>query len=69
MTSLREHFHTDWVAMTPTDWIGVTLTVLIFAALVVAYVYALRPANRERFERYRRIPMDDDRNETGGTHG
>lgn len=68
MTSLREYFSTDWGAMTPTDWIGLSLTVLIFVALVVVYVYALRPKNRERFDDYRRIPMDDEHIEPGGPH-
>lgn len=60
MNSLIEHFHTDWEAMTTNDWIGTILTVVIFLLMVVAYVYALRPKNREKLEGQRFIPLDDD---------
>ena len=60
MNSLIEYFHTDWEAMTTNDWIGTILTVVIFLLMVVAYVYALRPKNREKLEDQRFIPLDDD---------
>ena len=60
MNSLIEYFHTDWAAMTTNDWIGMILTVVIFLLMVVAYVYALRPKNREKLEKNRFIPLDDD---------
>ena len=60
MTSLREYFHTDWAAMTPTDWVGLTITVAIFLALVGIFFHVLRPKNRDRFESQRNIPIEDD---------
>ena len=69
MTSLSDYFHTDWEAMTATDWVGMILTVVIFLLMVVAYVYVLRPKNRERLETYRHIPLDDERNDSGEKNG
>ncbi len=60
MSSLADYFHTDWEAMTTNDWIGTILTVVIFLLMVVAYVYVLRPKNRDKLEAQKYIPMDDD---------
>ena len=61
MNSLKEHFATDWAAMTVNDWIGTILTVVIAILMVVLYVYVLAPKNRDRFESMRDIPFDEDK--------
>ncbi|ROR34460.1 cbb3-type cytochrome c oxidase subunit 3 [Inmirania thermothiophila] len=60
MSSLREYFHTDWAAMTWVDWIGLSVTVGTFLLMLGLYVYVFRPRNRERLERHRHIPLDDE---------
>ena len=65
MSSLLEHFDTDWQAMTLNDWIGTILTVVIFLLMIVAYVQVFRPANRDRLEAQKRIPFDEDRENNG----
>lgn len=60
MSSLLEYFHTDWEAMTVNDWIGMILTVVVFLLMVVLYIYALHPKNRDKLEAQRNIPMDED---------
>ena len=47
MTKLMEYLHTDWAQMTLNDWLGVAYAVLIFLAMVVAYVLVLHPKNKE----------------------
>jgi cbb3-type cytochrome oxidase subunit 3 len=46
--------------MTASDWFGMVLTVVVFILMVVLYVYVLRPKNREKLEKQRFIPMDED---------
>ena len=46
--------------MTASDWFGMVLTVVVFLLMVVLYVYVLRPKNREKLEKQRFIPMDED---------
>ena len=60
MSRLKEYFYTDWEAMTASDWFGMVLTVVVFILMVVLYVYVLRPKNREKLEKQRFIPMDED---------
>ena len=69
MSSLKEYFHTDWGAMTTNDWIGLILTVVIFLLMVGLYVYVLRPKNRDKLERQRFIPVDDERTDSGDKNG
>ena len=69
MSSLAEYFHTDWEAMTTNDWIGLILTVVVFLLMVGLYFYALRPKNREKLEKHRYIPMDEDRVDSGDKNG
>ena len=69
MSSLKESFHTDWGAMTTNDWIGLILTVVIFLLMVGLYVYVLRPKNRDKLERQRFIPVDDERTDSGDKNG
>jgi cytochrome c oxidase cbb3-type subunit 4 len=60
VSKLKEYFYTDWEAMTASDWFGMVLTVVIFLLMVVLYVYVLRPKNRDKLEKQRFIPMDED---------
>lgn len=69
MNSLAEYFHTDWEAMTSNDWIGLIMTVVTFLLMVGLYFYALRPKNREKLEKNRFIPMDEDRIDRGDKNG
>ncbi|MEW7980714.1 MAG: cbb3-type cytochrome c oxidase subunit 3 [gamma proteobacterium symbiont of Phacoides pectinatus] len=66
MSNLADYFHTDWEAMTTSDWVGMIITVVIFLLMVVAYVYVLRPSNKEKLESYKHIPMDDDERKDSG---
>ena len=59
MNSIQEYFKTDWAAMTATDWVGLIITVVVFLLMVVLYTYAFSPANREKFDSCRYIPMND----------
>jgi len=69
VSSLAEYFHTDWEAMTTNDWIGLILTVVVFFLMVGLYFYALRPKNREKLEKNKFIPMDEDRIDNGDKNG
>lgn len=69
MSSLKEYFHTDWEAMTTNDWIGLVMTVVAFILMVIVYFYALRPKNRDKLEKNRFIPMDDDATDSGDKNG
>ena len=69
MNSLKEHFATEWAAMTVNDWIGTILTVVIAILMVVLYVYVLAPKNRDRFESMRDIPFDEDKPDSGENDG
>lgn len=69
MSSLAEHFRTDWGAMTTHDWIGLSITVVVFVLMVVAYFQVFRPKNRDKLESKRFIPFDEDDRESGEKHG
>ncbi len=69
MSSLKEYFHTDWEAMTTNDWIGLSMTVVAFVLMVIVYFYALRPKNKDKLEKNRFIPMDDDATDSGDKNG
>ena len=69
MSSLAEYFHTDWEAMTTNDWIGLIITVVVFLLMVGLYFYALRPKNRDKLEKNKFIPMDEDRIDNGDKNG
>ena len=69
MSSLKEYFHTDWEAMTTNDWIGLSMTVVAFLLMVIVYFYALRPKNKEKLEKNRFIPLDDDATDSGDKNG
>lgn len=69
MSSLKDYFHTDWEAMTNTDWVGLIMTVVAFLLMIIVYFYALRPKNREKLEKHRFIPMDDDAIDSGDKNG
>jgi len=65
MSSLAEYFYTDWEAMTRNDWVGLIMTLVTFLLMIIVYFYALRPKNREKLEKHRFIPMDEDRIDRG----
>ncbi len=69
MNSLREFFHTDWDAMTPTDWSGLLIVLVLTALMTALYIWVLRPRNRDRFERYRDFVNHEDDPEGGLGHG
>ena len=69
MSSLNDYFHTDWEAMTATDWVGTILTVVIFLLMLGLYVYVLRPKNRDKLEKNRFIPLDEDKTDSGEKNG
>ncbi|MCP3672512.1 MAG: cbb3-type cytochrome c oxidase subunit 3 [Gammaproteobacteria bacterium] len=69
MNSLADYFHTDWAAMTTSDWVGTVLTVVIFLLMLVVYLYALRPKNRDRLEAQRFIPLDNEELNNGENNG
>ncbi|MCU7924779.1 MAG: cbb3-type cytochrome c oxidase subunit 3 [Candidatus Thiodiazotropha sp. (ex Dulcina madagascariensis)] len=69
MSSLKEYFHTDWGAMTTNDWVGLVMTVVTFLLMIGVYFYALRPKNREKLEKNRFIPMDDEAIDSGDKNG
>jgi len=64
VSSLVEHFHTDWAALTLNDWIGLVVTVVVFILMIVAYLYVFHPSNRDYLETQKNIPLDDNRFET-----
>nr|WP_218650000.1 cbb3-type cytochrome c oxidase subunit 3 [endosymbiont of Lamellibrachia barhami] len=55
--------------MTTNDWIGLVMTVVTFLLMVGLYFYALRPKNRDKLEKNRFIPMDEDRIDSGDKNG
>jgi cytochrome c oxidase cbb3-type subunit 4 len=60
VNNLKDYFHTDWSAMTQHDWVGLIMTIVVFFVMVGLYLYVFHPANKERFESQRYIPLDDD---------
>ncbi len=62
MTKLAAYFHTEWEAMTATDWFGLIFTVVIFILMVVVYVWALNPKNKDRIESHRTMLLDENEN-------
>lgn len=65
MSKLKEYFSTDWAAMTTQDWIGTLLTIAVFVLMIVVYVYALHPKNRDKLESKKNIPLDDEPSDNG----
>jgi cytochrome c oxidase cbb3-type subunit 4 len=66
---MRDHFNTDWAAMTATDWVGTILTVVIAVLMVVAYFQVFRPKNRESLESRKHIPFEEDIEDRGDHDG
>ena len=60
MNNLKDYFHTDWSAMTQHDWLGLIMTIVVFFVMLGLYLYVFHPANKERFESQRYIPLDDE---------
>jgi cytochrome c oxidase cbb3-type subunit 4 len=66
---MKEYFSTNWEAMTTNDWIGTIMTVVTFFLMIGVYFYALRPKNKDKLEKNRFIPMDDDEIDSGDENG
>lgn len=64
MTDIANYFHTDWAAMTFHDWLGLLITIAVFLALIALFTYVYHPANREKLESRRFMPINED--EHGG---
>ncbi len=60
MNSVSDYFSTNWQAMTLHDWLGLGITIVVFLVMLALYTYVLHPANRDRLEAQRHIPLDDD---------
>lgn len=60
LNSIKEYFHTDWAAMTFHDWIGLVITVVVFVLMFAVYLYVFNPANKEKLESRRFIPLEED---------
>ena len=65
MNNLKDYFHTDWSAMTQHDWVGLIMTIVVFFVMLGLYLYIFHPANKERLEKQRYIPLDDESDEHG----
>ena len=63
MSSIGEHFATNWSGMTLNDWIGMSATVIVFVLMTVAYLYVFRAKNRDTLEAHRFIIMNEDSSE------
>jgi len=46
--------------MTLTDWTGTILASVISVLMFVAYFYAFRPANKDRFKSYENLVNQED---------
>jgi cytochrome c oxidase cbb3-type subunit 4 len=57
---VSDYFSTDWGAMTLQDWLGLIVTIVVFLFMIGLYVYVFHPANKEKLEAQRHIPLDDD---------
>ncbi len=55
--------------MTASDWFGMILTVVVFVLMVIAYVYAYRPKNKEKLEARKYLLDDGERLDSGEQHG
>jgi len=60
VNSIKEYFHTDWAAMTFHDWLGLIITIIVFVLMVAVYLYVFNPANKEKLESQRYIPLEED---------
>lgn len=60
VNSIKEYFYTDWAAMTFHDWIGLVITVAVFLLMLAVYIYVFNPANKEKLESRRFIPLEED---------
>jgi len=61
VNSLKQHFHTDWAAMTLADWVGAIVTIVVFLVMVGLYVFVFLPSNRDKLEAQRYIPFEEDK--------
>lgn len=68
VNNLKDYFHTDWAAMTQHDWVGLIMTIAVFFVMLGLYLYVFHPANKERFEKQRYIPLDDEADFSNQSH-
>ena len=61
LDSLRDHFHTEWTALTVSDWIGLIMTLVVFVVMVALYIFVFLPSNKDKLEAQRYIPLEEDR--------
>jgi len=57
---VNNYFSTNWEAMTVQDWLGLIVTIVVFLLMIGLYVYVFHPANKDKLEAQRHIPLDDD---------
>lgn len=57
---LGDYLQTDWSAMTLHDWLGLFITIVVFFVMIGLYLYVFNPANKDKLEAHRNIPLDDD---------
>lgn len=58
--ALREHFATDWAALTLVDWFGIVAAVSLAVLMFVLYVYVFTPGNKDKLESHRDFVLKDD---------
>ena len=58
--SLKEHFATDWAAMTLVDWFGALVAVSLTILMFVLYFYVFTPGNKDKLESHRDFVLKDD---------
>ena len=64
MNNIKEYFQTDWAAMTFNDWLGLVSTIIVFLIMIGIYTYVFHPSNKEKFERMRYMPLEEDTTST-----
>lgn len=60
MNSISQYFYTDWSAMTFHDWLGLIITIIVFALMIFVYLYVFNPANKDKLEARRYLPLQED---------
>jgi cytochrome c oxidase cbb3-type subunit 4 len=56
---VNNYFSTNWGAMTLQDWLGLIVTIVVFLLMIGLYVYVFHPANKDKLEAQRYIPLDE----------
>ena len=69
MESLREHFSTDWAALTGTDWFGVIAVITLTLLMAFLYFWVFWPRNKDKLESHRDFVLKDDLTDGENNHG